>query len=132
MAVSIQHEPLEVLIVEDCPDTARSLAFLVRRWGHVPVVALNGPDALSLALASSPDVVLLDIGMPGMDGWEVARRLRRSEFGDRPTLIVMSGYCREEDQDLSRKAGCHMHLAKPVNPDVLQYLLGHLQRGDEA
>jgi CheY-like chemotaxis protein len=132
MAVSIQHEPLEVLIVEDCPDTARSLAYLVQHWGHLPTVAHNGPDALTLAIASSPDVVLLDIGMPGMDGWEVARRLRASDGGGRPLLIVMSGYCREEDLEVSRLSGCHLHLAKPVNPDTLQYLLRYRQRGEEA
>jgi CheY-like chemotaxis protein len=132
MAVSIQNRPLEVLIVEDCHDTAKSLAYLVQRWGHLPVIAHNGPDALTLALASSPDVVLLDIGMPGMDGWEVARRLRTSGQSNHPLLVVMSGYCREEDQEVSRLAGCHLHLAKPVNPDVLEYILRQRQRGDEA
>src|SRR5262249_12152452 len=87
---------LRVLIVEDDPDTARSLAILVRRWGHEFGVALDGRFALHLATDFRPHVALIDIALPGMDGYDVARRLQAALRDVR--CIAVSGYSREEGE----------------------------------
>jgi len=132
--------PLCVLIVDDCKDTSASLAILVRLWGHEAHVALDGPAALQLAREVLPDVVLLDVGLVGMNGWEVAGRLRRLPGLDGVSLLVLSGFGTEEDVRRSREAGCDLHLVKPVEPEKLRRLLaarqkeirGHVPRGTDA
>jgi len=118
-----QHKPLRVLVVDDCHDTTESLSMLLRLWGHVPYPAHDGPTALREAALHSPDVVLLDIGLPGMDGWDVARRLRQQAGTEKALLVAMSGYGSSRDQMNSQNAGCDLHLLKPVAPDLLQRLL---------
>src|SRR5262249_19815899 len=82
-------QPFRVLIVEDDADTAESLAVLLRLWGHDVTVCRSAPEALEVAPAYAPQAVLLDIGLPGMDGWEVARQLRRQG----PVLLIgISGF----------------------------------------
>ena len=115
--------PVDVLVVEDHGDTALSLAMLLHFWGHRVRVARDGPEALALAAEAPPEVVLLDIGMPGMDGWEAATRLRRLPGLDRALVVAVSGYGREDDRRHSHAAGCDLHLLKPVDPDVLLRLL---------
>jgi CheY-like chemotaxis protein len=114
---------LRVLIVDDCPDTTWSLALLMRLWGHEAAIARDGPRALALADDFCPDVVLLDMAMPGMDGCEVARGMRRRDHGDRPYLLAMSGYGRQEDRLRALEAGCNDHWLKPVDLEALQELL---------
>jgi two-component system CheB/CheR fusion protein len=115
--------PLRVLVVDDCRDHTDSLAILVQLWGHDARAAYDGPTALEAAAAYLPEVVLLDVGLPGMDGYEVARHLRRHDGLAGATLIAVSGYVQETDRQHSRDAGCAEHLAKPVDLDLLQELL---------
>jgi two-component system CheB/CheR fusion protein len=115
-----------VLVVEDNPDAAESLALLLRAAGHEVRVAADGPAALEAAAAFRPQVVLLDIGLPKMDGYEVARRLRRGAGRDGLLLVALSGYGQEEDRRRSRAAGFDAHLVKPADLDALQELLAEL------
>ena len=96
---------------------------LLRLWGHLPYPAHDGPTALREAALHSPDVVLLDIGLPGMDGWDVASRLRKQPGTEKALVVAMSGYGSSHDQMNSHNAGCDLHLLKPVAPDLLQRLL---------
>ena len=113
-----------ILVVDDNVDAATSLARLLSRlMGQEVRVAHDGPTALEVAGAFRPELVLLDIGMPGMDGHEVARRLRgRPEFEE--TLIVaLTGWGQEADVERSRAAGFDHHLVKPANPEAILELL---------
>jgi CheY-like chemotaxis protein len=114
---------LLVLIVDDHHDSVESLALLLQLWGYETIEAHNGPAALALAAARSPDVILLDIGMPGLDGYEVARRLRELP-GLRDTPIwALTGHGRAEDRQRVLEAGCDLHLVKPFPPEALRELL---------
>jgi CheY-like chemotaxis protein len=115
--------PLRVLVVDDCRDHTDSLAILVRFWGHDVRTAYDGPTGLDVAAAYVPDVVLLDIGLPGMDGYEVARRLRRQAGLATALLITVSGFAQDADRQHSQEVGCAEHLAKPVDLDLLQEIL---------
>jgi PAS domain S-box-containing protein len=117
---------LRVLVVDDNVDTAESLAMLLKLYGHEVWPAHTGPKALEAAQAEQPDVILLDIGLPGMDGYEVARRLREQKGLEGATLIAMTGYGEEADRRRSAEAGFDHHLVKPVDPASLQALLGTL------
>ncbi len=112
-----------VLVVDDNRDAADSLAQLVGILGHDPEVAYDGPAALEKVRAHAPDVVLCDIGLPGMDGYEVARRVR-SMTGDEIRLVAVSGYAQPEDVSRAIEAGFDAHVAKPADPEKLQGLLG--------
>jgi CheY-like chemotaxis protein len=118
---------LRILVVEDDADTARSMASLLRLYGHRVRVAQDGPAALRLARRTRPDVVLLDLGLRGMDGWGVARRLGKESFVKPPFLVALSGYGGEEDRRRSEEAGIHLHLVKPVDPVFLRRLLRRFQ-----
>ena len=115
--------PLQLLLVDDHPDAAESLAELLRLQGHDVAVANEGAAALEEARLRRPDVVLLDLGLPGMDGYEVARRLRAEEAGERTLLVALTGYGGEEDRRRSRESGIDHHLVKPVDLSALQRLL---------
>jgi two-component system CheB/CheR fusion protein len=97
-------------------------------WGHEVRGARSGPEALELARAYRPDAVLMEMGLPGLDGCEVARRLRRQ--GARPALLLVAvtGYGDEKNRRRSREAGFDLHLVKPVDPEVLQGLLAASHR----
>jgi PAS domain S-box-containing protein len=120
-----------VLIVEDNPDAAETLCELLTSWGCEVRAAANGTDAFGLAAAFEPNVVLIDIGLPGMDGYEVARRLRgrpRSAVPDEdasspPLLIGLSGYSQETDRRRGLEAGFDYQLVKPADPGILRDLL---------
>jgi CheY-like chemotaxis protein len=114
---------VRVLVVEDNLDAAESLATLLRVWGHDVQVAHDGLKALEVAREQRPEVVLLDIGLPGLDGYQVARRLREDIGLDTSLLVAMTGYGQPEDRRRSREAGIHHHFVKPVEPMVLRNLL---------
>jgi CheY-like chemotaxis protein len=114
---------LRILLVEDHADTATSLALLLRLAGHEVEVVSDGSTALRTALASTPDVLLLDIGLPDLDGWQVATLLTEQLQQDRPLLVAITSYGRDEDHRRSDAAGIHLHLVKPVEPAWLQALL---------
>jgi CheY-like chemotaxis protein len=114
---------LFVLVVDDDHDSAESLALLLRLWGYETLEAYDGPSALALVVARQPDVILLDIGLPGLDGYEVARRLRQLP-GTRDALIwALTGHGGEEDRQRALAAGCDRHLVKPFPPEVLKEML---------
>jgi CheY-like chemotaxis protein len=116
---------LRVLVVDDNRDAATTLAMLLRLMGHAVQTTYDGPAAVETARVFQPQVVLLDIGLPAMNGYEVARILRE-EFGpDGIVLIAVTGYGQEDEKRLSLEAGCHHHLTKPVDPTTLLQLLAH-------
>lgn len=115
--------PQRVLVVDDNCDAARSLAMVLRSLGAYVHVANDGPTALDALDAYSPSVVLLDIGMPGMDGLEVARRIRDRRKGRQALLIALTGWGQEEDKRRTREAGFDHHLIKPADISALQRLL---------
>lgn len=120
---------LRILLVEDNDDARRMLRLLLRTRGHDVIEAANGPDGLSAALERGPDVALVDIGLPGIDGYELARRLRREAEGKAPHLVALTGYGTSEDVQASRDAGFDDHLVKPVAFKDLCRLLDACPRG---
>jgi len=112
-----------VLVVDDCPDTTGSTAELVGLWGHDARRAYAGPAALELAAALRPDVLLVDLALRGVDGYEVARRARRLPGLDRCMLIAVIGYTGAEQRRLAAAAGFDFYLPKPVDPTTLEALL---------
>ena len=118
-----ESRPRRVLVVDDQPDAARSLARLLKSWGHEVHIAHDGPEALQAAQAHGPEVVLLDLGLPGMDGHEVAHQLRGHNGGG-PRIVALTGYGRDEDRRRSQEAGFADHLVKPVDPEELRKSLG--------
>jgi len=111
--------PMRLLIVDDLPDAADSLAMLLQTKGHEVRVAYNGEDAIAASAEFRPDVVLLDIGMPDMNGYEVCRRIRAGQDGNGMALVALTGWGQEEDRRRSELAGFDAHLVKPVDPDAL-------------
>jgi PAS domain S-box-containing protein len=115
--------PLRVLVVEDNRDAADSLRVLLELLGHEFKIAYTGPEGVRAAREWRPDIVLCDIGLPGLDGYGVAGELRRDPVTARSHLIAVTGYGQEEDRRRARQAGFHHHLTKPVDPADLQTLL---------
>jgi PAS domain S-box-containing protein len=112
-----------VLIVEDNDDARESLRLLLESLGHRVVAAADGPRGLALALHYQPEVALIDLGLPGLDGYEVARALRESPGGKTITLIAVTGYGQAEDRRRSQEAGFDAHLVKPVSQSLLSSLI---------
>ncbi len=120
---STSDAPLRVLVVDDNHDSAETLSLLLQMLNHDVTSAHDGEEALQMANELEPDVVLLDIGLPKMDGYEVARRIRREPWGGGAMLVAITGWGQAEDKDLSRQAGFDHHLVKPVDPDALLKLV---------
>ena len=118
----ISMRSLNILLVEDHADTAMLQASILEEEGHLVKVASDGPSAVDKALAMQPDLILLDIGLPGFDGCEVARRIRKHGLVDVP-IIALSGYGQEKDIMRAHEAGIDRHLLKPVNHEALLELL---------
>jgi PAS domain S-box-containing protein len=114
---------LRVLVVDDLQDSARSLAKVLRLWGHEAQVVHDGPSALAAARATPFNVALLDIGLPGMDGYELAEHLRAQPESRELILVALTGYGQEADYARTRKAGFTHHLVKPVKFEQLQSIL---------
>jgi PAS domain S-box-containing protein len=112
-----------VLLVEDNPDSAEALRELLLLWGHEVEMAADGPTALAAAPVFQPDVVLLDIGLPGMDGYEVARALRRDERFVGLLLVALTGFGQAKDKEMAFQAGIDLHFTKPVDLAALEKLL---------
>jgi CheY-like chemotaxis protein len=119
---------MRVLVVEDQPEAADCIALLLRHAGHDAELAADGPSALTAIEANAPDVVLLDIGLPGwMDGWEVARRLQDWPTFKRPLVVALTGHGDDEDRRRSEDAGIDLHLTKPVDAGQLRKLLSRFR-----
>jgi CheY-like chemotaxis protein len=116
-----------VLIVDDNQDAANSLALLLKLGGHETASVYSPVDALQRAVAFRPDVVLLDIGLPGMDGYEVAQKMRELPGLRDIRLIAVTGYGRSDDRIRARDAGFDDHLTKPVEYAVLERTLAGLR-----
>jgi len=129
--VGVRAESRRVLVVEDDPDSAQSLAMLLQIWGHHVEIALDGRQALDAARSFGPEIVLLDIGIPGLDGYEVAERLR-SEHGSGLKLVALTGYGREDDRQRSRDAGFDRHMTKPLEPPCLRDMLASFDFGSDG
>ena len=114
---------LRLLVVDDNLDAADSLAMVLRMMGHDVQTAHDGLEAVGAATTFHPDVVLLDIGLPKMSGYEVARRIRDQGRGSETILVALTGWGQEEDRNRSREAGFHHHMTKPVDFKALQKLL---------
>jgi CheY-like chemotaxis protein len=121
--------PMRVLVVDDNKDAADSLTLLLGISGHEARAAYAGPQALALARELSPDVILLDLGMPGMDGYEVAREIRREPALRGITLIALTGWGQEEDRKRSAEAGFDRHMTKPVALDAVQRVFAEIAQG---
>ena len=122
-----------VLVVDDNVDAAQSLAILLQAFGHDVRIAYDGPDAVKAALEFQPDVVLLDIGLPGLSGLEVARWIRKHAGLENIVLVAMTGYGQATDREHSQEAGCDHHLVKPVDFDQVRKILASVaQKAEKA
>jgi len=122
--------PRRVLLVDDNHDSAESLAALLRVLGHDVTAAYDGRGAIAAARLAQPELVLLDIGMPDMSGYEVARQLRAEPGLNATTLIALTGYGSDDDRRKSRAAGFDGHLVKPIDFEDLDRVLDGLNRAD--
>jgi DNA-binding response OmpR family regulator len=113
-----------ILVVEDNGDIAESLKIILARDGHAVSVARDGAIALEMLPTFEPEVVFLDIGLPDMDGFELARRMRAQSKRADLLIVALSGYGEEAHRRLSKEAGCDEHLVKPIHPDILRSFLG--------
>jgi CheY-like chemotaxis protein len=116
--------PRRILVVEDNLDSVHSLTLLLRDMGHTVEYAINGYAALDVARRLRPEIVFLDLGLPGMDGFEVCRRLKTEAGLEAVRVIAVTGYGQEEYRRQSQAAGFELHLVKPVSPQFLVSLLG--------
>jgi PAS domain S-box-containing protein len=112
-----------VLVVDDNRDAADTLTALLRAWGHEALTLYDGQSVVSVVAKQRPDVVLLDIGLPKVDGYELARELRRSETSRHTVLVAFTGYGQEEDRRRVREAGFDHHLLKPLDPEALEKII---------
>jgi signal transduction histidine kinase len=112
-----------VLLVDDNRDAVESLAMLLKLNGHDTHIAHDGLEAVAMAALLSPDIILLDIGLPKINGFEAARRIRKQSHGNRPVLVALTGWGQDADRQKSREAGFDAHVVKPVDPEVLANLL---------
>jgi len=133
VAPAEEHEPMgefpraaagrcRVLVAEDIPDAAEMMRLMIECMGHDVRVAADGVEAVAIAEAFNPQVALLDIGMPRMDGYEAARRIRAA-LGDDILLVALTGWGQEDDQRQAFAAGFDRHLTKPAEPEVLEDLI---------
>jgi PAS domain S-box-containing protein len=118
----------KVLLADDNRDASDLLAELVRRCGHIVHTAHDGKKATELALKHRPDVLVLDIGMPGLNGYEVAQRVRAQPWGAKPFIIAATGWGQEQDRRKASEAGFDLHLTKPFDPQILTDLLAQQER----
>lgn len=116
--------PRQVLIIEDSLDSVHTLVLLLRDMGHVVDYAINGYVGLDVARRMRPEFVLLDIGLPGLNGYEVCKRLKADPTLQDTKVVIVTAYSGDEHREKSHAAGCDLHLVKPVPVRVLEDLLG--------
>jgi signal transduction histidine kinase/CheY-like chemotaxis protein len=127
-AASLPPPSLQMVVIDDNEDGRDTLQALLESTGHRVATAADGRRGVDLILMARPDVAIVDIGLPELDGYEVARRIRAEVNGTRPYLIAMTGYGQPEDRRRAFEAGFDRHLVKPVQPEMLQKLLAELSR----
>jgi two-component system, sensor histidine kinase len=119
-------EPLRILVIEDNQDARQMLRAMLTMGGHEVREAADGESGIAAALETTPEVVLLDIGLPDMDGYEVARRLRTVPGGYSMVLVALSGYGRDDDRGRAREASFDAHVVKPAGPEQLGQIIAEL------
>lgn len=127
-AIAAPGKPRRVLIVEDNEDAREMLSFLLAQDGHEVQVAHDGPSGLRAALTFRPDVGLLDLGLPGFDGYALARSIRAHDEGKQIYLVALTGYGQSEDRLRSKEAGFDDHVVKPLALNQLAQLLQRANR----
>ena len=120
---AIKAYPRDILLIEDSLDSVHMLAMLLRDMGHNVNYAINGYSGLELARRMRPEFILLDIGLPGMDGYEVCKRIKADPGLAHAKVVIVTAYTDDKYREQSRAAGCHLHLVKPVPVQVLEELL---------
>lgn len=125
----VRHGIQRVLVVDDNADIVLSTSMLLRRWGYTVETAANGKEAVAKAEGFAPDIVLMDIGMPEMNGYEAARHMRQQPWGKHLRIVAITGWGQDQDVRLAYEAGFDKHLVKPVDRTTLLGLLTgeHLQ-----
>ena len=124
----MESRSLRVLVVEDSADTAEALGEAIEMAGHQVELALSGAEALKKAQVLRPEVVFLDIGLPGMSGFEVARHLRESQESAGAYIVALTGYGNAADRDGTAKAGFDRHMVKPISLEALEEALAQSRR----
>lgn len=122
--IKTTEAPKRILVVEDNLDSVHSLAFLLIDMGHTVEYAINGYVALDVAKRFRPDFVLLDLGLPGIDGFEVCRRMKQDPELRRVRVVALTAFSQDEYRERAAKAGCELYLVKPVQAAVLEHLFG--------
>jgi CheY-like chemotaxis protein len=112
-----------ILVVDDNRDSVFTLAMLLKLFGNETQTAHDGLEAIDVAAEFRPDVILMDLGMPRLDGYEAARRIRQQPWGQKTVLVALTGWDQEETGPRSREAGFDFYLTKPVNPAALKAML---------
>jgi CheY-like chemotaxis protein len=121
-----------ILVVDDNVDSATSLTMMLRMMGHEIKTAHDGKAALAAAHSFRPDIILLDIGLPELSGYEVCQRIRQEPWGQNMVIIAQTGWGQEEDRRKSKEMGFNYHLVKPVDPALLTALIGGILHASEA
>ena len=121
-----------ILVVDDNRDAAKSLEMMLSLQGSEVRTAFDGPAALEVAAGFGPELVLLDIGLPGMSGYEVCRRMRQEPWGRDILIAALTGWGQEEDRRRSKEAGFDRHLVKPIEPSQLEALLARSPQGRDV
>jgi CheY-like chemotaxis protein len=119
---------MKILVVDDDVDSADSLALLLGMGGHETHVAHDGPEAMDAAAQFLPDVVLMDIGLPKMDGLEVCRRVRQEPWGRQMAMVALTGLGRDRDRLECESAGFDRHMVKPIDYEALLQFIGFIGR----
>jgi CheY-like chemotaxis protein len=119
----IAAKPRRILVVEDNLDAVHSFALLLHDMGHKVEYAINGWVAIDLARRFRPEFVFLDLGLPGMDGFELCRRIKKEPGLESTRLIALTGYGQQEYRERSSEAGCELHLLKPFDAKYIEDLL---------
>lgn len=115
----------KILIIDDDRDGADALGTLLRLWGHDTEVAYDGYSGLLLANRTNPEIILVDLAMPGLDGFEVVRQLRQEPKFKRTLIAALTGYADVSTRQRAHESGFSLHCRKPLEPDDLQELIAH-------
>jgi len=131
MEGEVSARPLRILVVDDNHDGANSLAMLLLDLGHETRTAYDGVEGLREAEAFHPEVILLDIGLPVLNGYEVCRKIREQDWGRRITIVALTGWGQDEDRRRSQSAGFDHHMVKPVDPQLLMKVLAQVAKATD-